>query len=389
MERTALESRLFDTIAKEHARCIALSDDLADHPEVSGQERRSSAQIAALLSACGWRVEMPFDGYETGFRAVKGPDTHRKKVALLTEYDALPELGHACGHCVSAGISVLAGLALSELQDELDADIHILGTPAEETDGAKCTMADHGVFDRYDMAMMVHLYNSNMVSARMQALRCYMFTFHGRAAHASAAPWEGRNALNGLQLMGVATDMLRQHLLPECQIHYCIRNGGAAPNIVPEEASMELYMRALHGEVIDDLQSKIFDCARGAALATQTTVDWYECDHAYDCLKENPAGTACLRQVYEDLGIEPNGDETKIFGSSDTGNVSSRCPTFHAMLQIAPADVPIHTREFEAAVRTPLAHDAIALGAKVIGLQTLRMFTDEKLHAEMLRPYAR
>ena len=389
MNPNALKNRLFDRILRDHAPCAALSDDLAEHPELSGQEVRSCAQITALLKERGFMVETPFAGFSTGFRAVKGGDSHKRKVALLTEYDALPEIGHACGHCVSAGISVLAGLALSSMQDELDADIHIIGTPAEEAGGAKCIMAAGGVFDRYDMAMMIHLYNSNMATVRMQALRCYRFNFHGRAAHASAAPWEGRNALNGLQLMCVAMDMLRQHLRPECQLHYCIKNGGAAPNIVPEEASLELYMRAQSGDVMDDLQKKIFDCARGAALATQTEVDWLATGNAYDCLTENEAGTACLRGIYDELGIEQNGDEKKTFGSSDAGNVSSRCPTFHPMLQLTPAGVPIHTREFEAAVHTPVAHDVIALGAKVIGLQTIRMLTDQALYADMLRPYGR
>lgn len=383
------EERLLKAIEDQAPDCIALSDDLAAHPEVSGCEVRSSQVICELLADKGWDAEKPFADLQTAFRAVCGPQGHSHKVALLTEYDALPGLGHACGHCVSGSISVLAGLALAPLQDELDTDIHIIGTPAEETDGAKAAMADKGIFDIYDMAEMVHMNDCSMVTANIQALRAWLFKFHGKASHAAAAPWEGRNALNGVHLMCVASDMLRQHILPECRMHSVVRNGGKAPNIVPEEASVEFFIRATHPDVIEDLQRKLFDCARGAAIATQTKADWERTDPPYDCLVHNAAGEQSLRGIYDDLGIERNGDEHFDFGSTDCGNVSSRCPTFHALLQLVPQGTPLHTKAVAEAVTTEKGHEALLQGARILGLQVVRIFSDPDKIAAMKADFER
>ena len=189
-------------------------------------------------------------------------------MAILTEYDALPEIGHACGHSLSGSISCLAGLALSSLQDELDTDIHIIGTPNEEEDGAKCRMADDGVFDIYDEAIMVHLYNNNVPVPRLHALNSVMYEFHGKAAHSAAGPWDGVNALNAGQLMFHAIDMLRQHVRPDVRMHGIFRNGGAAPNIVPDEVTAEVYVRSASRSYLNEILKKVDNCAQAGCLAT-------------------------------------------------------------------------------------------------------------------------
>ena len=269
MNYESLKEKAYYEIEKYTAMCQHINDDLADHPELSGEEVESSSKIVELLKKEGFQTEYPFAGYNTAFKAVYGENNHARKIAILTEYDALPGIGHACGHCTSAAISLLAGLALKELQDELDADIHIIGTPAEETEGAKCVMVKKGVFDKYDMAMMVHLYDENLLAPKVQALDAFFYTFHGKTAHASAAPWEGNNALNGVQLMFHALDMLRQHVKPDVRIHGVIRDGGLAPNIVPEIASAEFYIRSMDRAYLTEVLKKVDDCARGAAIATQ------------------------------------------------------------------------------------------------------------------------
>ncbi|NBI65872.1 M20 family peptidase [Pseudoflavonifractor sp. 60] len=355
----------------------ALSDQIADHPELSGQEYQTSRTIVELLRRHGWQVEYPFAGLDTSFRAVRGENRRSRRAALLAEYDALPEIGHACGHCLSGSITILAALALAELQDQLDTDIHIVGTPTEETDGAKCGMVEQGVFDGYDMAIMVHLYNSNLIAPKLQGLASYLYRFHGRAAHASAAPWEGANAFNAAQLMFHAVDMLRQHSRPDAQFHGIIRHGGEAPNIVPEEVTAEFYIRALDKHYLQELVDKVDDCARGAAIATQTTWDKVATAAVYDNLKPNPAGAAALKEVYAELGLPLNGDPDKLFGSSDMGNVSFACPGFHPCLQLVDPEVAIHTREFAAAVKTPRGHQALADGAKIIAFTVAKLFGDE------------
>lgn len=378
MNYEQLKEKIFSAIEENRNELTALNDDIADHPEISGEEYETSAKIVSLLKSHGYETEYPFAGLDTAFRGIYGPNNHRYKIAILTEYDALPEIGHACGHCLSGSISILAGLATRDLQDELDADIHILGTPIEETDGAKCTMVDKGVFDQYDMAIMVHLYNSNLLAPKLQGLASFMYNFHGKAAHASAAPWEGNNALNAAQLMFHAVDMLRQHSKPDAQFHGIIVNGGEAPNIVPEAVSAEFYVRALDKAYLQELMKKVDDCAEGACIATQTTWDKYPTAAVYDNMKPNPTGVAALREIYDELGIDVNGDHDKIFGSSDIGNVSFACPSFHPCLQVVNADTPIHTRGFAEAMKSDRAHEGLVSGAKIIALQIAKIFSDEE-----------
>lgn len=378
-----LKEKIAQAVKENLQDAIALNDDLADHPELSGEEYESSRKIVELLKHKGFDVEYPFAGLPTSFKATYGRNDHKYKVAIMTEYDALPGIGHACGHCVSGAISVLAGIAASKLQDALDADIDVIGTPIEETDGAKCALIKKGVFDHYDMAMMIHLYDQNLIYCTLNGLASYLYTFHGKAAHASAAPWDGINALNAAQLMFHGTDCLRQHVTPDVRIHGVIRNGGEAPNIVPEEASAEFYVRALDLDYMMDVVRKVDDCAAGGALATQCTWDKVETAATYANMRRNYTGEDALREIYEELDIDINGDHEKIFGSSDAGNVSFVCPTFHPTLQIVDRGVPIHTREFAQAVKTERAHEAIALGANVIALQIAKIFSDENKIKQM------
>lgn len=370
-----LKAKAYSEIDHYKIQCQSLNDDLADNPEISGKEYESSRKIVEILNREGYQTEYPYAGYDTAFKAVYGADNHSRKIAIMTEYDALPGIGHACGHCTSAAISLLTGLALKSLQEELDVDIHIIGTPVEETDGAKCTMVKNGVFDGYDMALMLHLYGENLLAPKLQALNSFLYTFHGKSAHASAAPWEGNNALNAVQLMFHALDMLRQHVKPDVRIHGVVRDGGLAPNIVPESASAEFYVRSIDRAYLDSLVKKVDDCARGASIATQTTYQKVATAEPYDNLKGNPTGVQVLAETYAELGLEL-GDTKQVFGSSDAGNVSMVCPTFHPTLQIVEADVAIHTREFAEAVKSPRAHQAIIDGSKILILQVLKIFTD-------------
>ena len=374
-------------IAEYKDEAFELNVDLFENPEISDEEYESSRKIVELLRGKGFETEYPFAGLDTAFKAVYGTDNHNYKIAIMTEYDALPEIGHACGHCLSAAISVLAGLATKDLQDELNADIHIIGTPIEETAGAKAQMVKDGIFDKYDMGIMVHLYNYNLVKPKLQALSCDLYTFHGKASHASSAPWDGNNAFNGAQLMFHATDMLRQHVLPDVQIHGIIRNGGEAPNIVPEYVTAEFYVRALEKSRLQDAIAKVDDCARGAAIATQTTFEKEPTAETYDNLKPNATGEAVLTEIYKELNLPLNGDPDKIFGSSDCGNVSYVCPTFHPCLQVSDHGTAIHTRGFAECMKTERAYEGLEKGAMIIALQIAKIFSDEEKIADMKRDF--
>lgn len=363
-------------INREYDALAALSDDIFDHPEVSGQEVETCRKIVSLLQDRGYQVETPFADLPTAFRGIFGSDSHAYKIALLAEYDALPEIGHACGHCLSGSISILAALALRQLQDRLDADIHIIGTPAEEDVGGKAVMVQKGILGKYDMAMMVHLYDKNLLASKLLAMDSYMYHFYGKAAHAANAPWEGSNALNATQLMLHAMDMLRQHVKPDVRMHAVIRNGGEAPNIVPEEASAEVFVRALDRRYLNEVVGKVDNCAQGAAIATQTTWKKYATAEPYDNLVPNQAGLNTLREVFQELGLPLDEDLELVFGSSDVGNVSFVCPTFHPCLQAVERGVAIHTRAFSDGMKTEMAHRALLNGAKLIAHHVARIFSD-------------
>lgn len=377
-----LKSWIDKQTAGNLAELALLSDDIADNPEESGAEYETSRKMVCLLKDKGFDAEYPFAGLETAFKAFCGHNNHKYKIAVLAEYDALPEIGHACGHNVSGAVSLLAGIALKDLQDDLNADIHIIGTPAEESDGAKCVMCDAGIFRDYDMAMMVHLYDKNQTYCTLNGLASFMYNFHGKASHAGAAPWEGQNALNAVQLMLHGIDCIRGCSKPETRLNSVIFRGGVAGGSIPEDAQVETWVRYPEYGYLEKLMERVDNCAAGAALMAECTWEKYPTAAVYKSMKRNKTGEAVIGEVFGELGLELNGNPDALFGSSDIGNVSFECPSFHPTLQIAPEGVPIHTREFLACVKGEKAHKCIEDGAKLVALTIAKIFSDkEKIKA--------
>ncbi len=369
-------------IASLAGEAVALSDAMAAEPEISEEEYKSSKAHVDFLRKAGFEVEYPFFGIATAYNAVARGGT-KAKVSLLAEYDALPGLGHACGHNVHGAMSLLAGAALAPLMSELGGELWVTGTPAEETNGAKITMAAGGLFDGLDLALMIHAGNSeSVVRYRCLAMDGLEFTFKGKASHAAASPWEGRNALNGAQLFFHAIDMLRQHVTPEVRMHGIYVDAGKACNIVPEEAVVRFYFRAGRRAYLDGLLQKVYNAARGAALATETQVEWRNHELSFDELVPNEAAEAMMEGVYDELGVGYR-PESGPDGSSDVGNVSQRCPTLQPMLPITEKPLALHTREFEAATRSPMGHGAVATGARILARAALKTFLDPSLRKAM------
>lgn len=358
-----------------------LNDDIADHPERSGQEFRTSEKIVEYLSSRQFQVEYPFNNMATAFRATWGRNNHQRKIALLAEYDALPGIGHACGHSAICSISILAALALAKLQEQLDADIHIIGTPAEETYGGKCIMADDGVFDRYDFAILVHPNNSSATKANLLALDSAIYDFCGKSSHAAAAPWEGNNALNAARLLFDGTDMLRQHVKPDVRIHGVINKGGVAANIVPDYTQVSMYTRSSDRYYLNEITKKVDTMAECAAIMTGCTVKKTVPDKPFDNLKGNPVVEDVIADTFAELEVPFTCTDT-LFGSSDIGNVSFRCPAFHPLLKVC--DAPIHTAEFAAIMKSETLHDAIRTGALLISYTVIKIFSNRALYEEML-----
>ena len=364
----------------------ALADRIHAHPEVGEQEFETSRLLADRLREGGFQVELPYAGLPTAFRGVarrgSGP-----VVALLTEYDALPEIGHACGHNLHGVMSVLAGLALNECLPDLEGEVRVVGTPAEETNGAKVQMAAEGIFDDCDLALMIHCNaGESFVDYRSLAMDAVEFTFTGKPAHAAGSPWEGRNALNGVQLLFHAVDMLRQHVRPEVRMHGIVSSGGAAPNIVPEHAQARFYFRAPWRPYLDQLLEKIHDCARGAAMATGTQVSWRNNEASFDDMLPNPAAENLIGDILRDLGV-PLIPGPGPMGSTDVGNVSYRCPALQPELAITPEHLALHTREFAAALLQPEAHRMLGVGARALARTSLKVLLEPELRASLRRDF--
>ena len=358
-------------------RCRELAVWLGEHPEISRQEKETSARIVSLLQEAGFSVETDLADLPYSFRAVKLPEGKHfsRKMAILTEYDALPGLGHACGHNLSCAVSVLAGLCLSGLQEDLDTEIHVVGTPREEVIEGKVMLEKAGVWNGYDFAMMVHMDADNMTSPIALATSQLSVVYHGKAAHASGAPWLGRNALNGARLTLDAIDMLRQHMKPGCQVHGALVEGGVVVNIIPERAKLNLQLRAYTYQDVLDLQERIVRCIEGAATATETEAEITILHEPVKDLKFNAAADRMAAEAFAECGLELS--PRRVFASTDAGNVSYVCPALQPLLKVAPAGTGLHTAAFEQCARSEEGLDHIPDGARVLGYTALKVFDNE------------
>lgn len=379
----AIKHDVKETVRKHSETAIALSDDLGRHPEISGEEFESSRKIAEMLSQAGYRVEYPFCGYETAFRALldngEGPS-----VAILVEYDALPDIGHACGHNVHGAMSVLAGLALADLKTHFKGKIHLIGTPAEEMDGAKVGMADQGVFDTVDLAMMIHSHSGGVGQPTMKllALKGWDFTFKGQTSHAAAAPWAGRNAVSAARKFLDLADARRQSFTTDIRFNGIFLDGGRASNIISERAEVRTEMRAETVARVEVAMEAIVNCAKGAALALDCAVEWkpYMSDFA-DMVCNEPAENA-MQSILEGLGIKMS-PSSPPGGSSDMGNVSYRCPAIQPLLSITREPCNLHTVAFAEASMRPEAHAALQTGAEALVSMALLVMVDEDLRSSI------
>ncbi len=370
-----MDEKLVQGIGRYWQECCNLNDSLADEPEVSGEEKKSSEKIISLLQKHGIEAKGPVADQPWSFLAqIHSCAQPVLRVAIVAEYDALPEIGHACGHCVSGSISVLAALALKDFDYPIHIDL--IGTPDEELRGAKTYMVRHGVFDNYDFAVMIHMDNKNRSNVKSNCIMDLQTEFIGKSSHAAAAPWEGRNALNGVQLFFHAVDMLRQHVPPDIMMHGIIQEGGTAANIVPEKASAYLYVRGDRFAGAERVMQMVEDCARGAAIATQTEVKMKSLYPAYQETVPSKVLSGFAEKIMRELGLEIGQNNDIAMGSTDFGNVSAVIPVICPTLKISEAD--LHTVQFAQDVKSQAAHDAIKKGAYLIAKLILDCSKDEE-----------
>lgn len=379
-----LQKEMFgEIIPSLQKEIFELNDYMAENPELGSHEFQSSKRIVELLRSHGLEVTHPFSGMETAFKTSINPG-QKKRAVLLAEYDALPDMGHACGHCASGMATVTAALALHAVRERLgDVQIDMIGTPDEELEGRKATMVKTHVFDEYDFAAMVHMNGHSTLDTSFIALDGMIFEFRGQSAHAAAAPEKGRNALNAVRLLFDSVDMMRQHVIQEARIHGYISDGGAASNIVPDYACAKFLTRAPRRADLNDITSWVKDCAKAAALATRTELNIMPYGESFHDLYVGPEKYAIMEESFRELNLPLVREASAQGGSSDIGNVDYICPAFHPMMGIG-QELNLHTSEFGRAMKDTRTHDAIIGGAKVL-LEICRKVYGEPGRMEKLK----
>ena len=348
------------------------------NPELGFQEVKAAGWLSEFLERQGFKVERGVAGVETAFRGTletgDGPT-----IAVLCEYDALPTIGHACGHTVSATAG--AGAALAALRDTLPKGrVQVIGTPAEEGGGGKVKLIRGGVFKTVDAAMMIHGFDRWIMHQDVLGIVRCRFEFTGKAAHASADPWEGVNALDAVIQTFNNVSMLRQQVRPEARVHGIVNEGGAAPNIIPEFAAATFYVRAAEIDYMWALQKRVIACAEGAARATGCTLNVVEQrDNTYEPLKRNATLLELFRANAQSFGVVESPASRERMGSSDIGNVSQVIPAIQPMVQIAPEGTPIHSRAFADAAVKPLARDGMLKAAKIMAMTACDLLANPAL----------
>jgi amidohydrolase len=355
----------------------ALSRKIHDHPELGYQEVQAAGWLAAFLEAKGFRVERGVGGVPTAFRATVEGAGPGPTVAIMCEYDALPGIGHACGHNIIATSGAGAGAALAAVRGRLPAGrVQVIGTPAEEGGGGKVKLIHAGVFEGVDCAMMIHGFDRTILHQNLLGIVRTDFEYAGKAAHAAADPWAGVNALDACIQTFNAVSMLRQQVRPDCRIHGIIVNGGAAANIIPEYAKATFYVRAPRIDTMWELHRRVVACAEGAARAVGATLTVAQQEMVYEPLRRNQTLLDLFAGNMDDAGLVAGEPIPDRLGSSDVGNVSQVLPTIQPMVAISPAGMAIHTREFAAAAVQPLAHAGMLAAAKAMAMTTYDLLAD-------------
>lgn len=383
-----IEKLVHNSIDNLKEKAFALNDYLYRNPELSNKEYLASKKYIELLSNEGIPVKGNFLGSETSFIATINEDENSDiKIGILAEYDALPEIGHACGHSASGALSFLAALGLYENRAYLKGNIYLIGTPSEEYNGFKTDMANSGMFDDFSFVVMIHMSDMNYPSARFMALDAYNFEFFGKTSHAAASPWDGKNALNSMTLFMHALDMMRQQLRDGTRVHGIITQGGLAANIIPDYTSCQYWFRYKEKSYLEEVIKMVNDAANGCALATQTSVKISPATRALAELRPTPHTDILIGQIYKELGINVDEKATESMGSSDIGNLSYSCPAFHPLISVSDKPVTAHTREFAACMETEKTKWAIEKGAKAITSLIVRSLEDEAIIKNMKKDF--
>jgi amidohydrolase len=375
----AVKRRIAEAVDAARDEILDLSHRIHANPEVAFEEEQASAWVADALVRHGFSVEHPAGRLPTAVRAIRrgGRGGAAPRIGILAEYDALPGLGHGCGHNTRAASGVGAAFALAAIGEELPGEIVFFGTPAEERGSGKQIMIEDGLFEGIDAALLFHPCDRNHVQSFPLASEDVEIVFHGLQAHAAADPWKGKNALDAMILLFSSVGLWRQQLRTDARVHGIIQEGGTAANIIPERTRAWFMLRSPDKAYYDEIKARFRSLVAAAALATETTVD---VTFSGGATTMKPNATLEARWIanaaaygIEDQGPDPNS------GSTDMANVSWVCPTIHPDLAIAPEGTPGHSILFRDAAATPKADETTLLAATLVAQTACDLFADPVL----------
>jgi amidohydrolase len=385
----ALKAAVCAAVDRLAPTLIDASHQIHANPELNFAEHFAHDLLTGVLESEGLAPQRHAYGLDTAFEAVAGESGF--DVAVLCEYDALPAVGHACGHNIIATAGLGAGLAAAAVAAQAGGRVRIMGTPAEEGGGGKIEMARNGAFADLDAAMMIHPADADLIRMDAIAVQQGDIAFAGHAAHAAAAPQEGRNALDAAVLGYMNVAALRQHILPTERIHGIFLKGGDKANIVPSEAVMQWMVRSPTIASLQPLKDRVLACFEGAAIACGCTMsaDWQGVTYA-DMIDNAPmVATYVANAVRVGRTVQdPRAIGKAVVGSTDMGNISYLVPSIHPMVQVAPLGVPIHTVDFARWAASPDGDRAVVDGAKAMAMTVVDLWCQPRLMDDVQAAFA-
>lgn len=388
MDTEELKASVIGEIESRREQLNQLSLKIHDNPETAFQEVRAAAWLTEYLKENGFSVEQGICGLPTAFRARYGEG--KPAIALLAEYDALPKLGHACGHNLIATSAAGAGVAARLAADSFGGSILVMGTPGEEMYGGKVFMVKRGAFDDVDAAMMVHPAGLNTATTKFLACQTLEVEFFGKAAHAAARPEAGINALEAMMQSFAAINSLRQHIKDSARIHGIITDGGEAANIVPAHTAGTFIVRAEDDGYLDELKKKVINCFVGAATASGARLEYKWGEARYATLRNNFTLAKLFRKNLQSLGRRVHLSNPRIgIGSSDIGNVSQVVPSIHPLVAIVPPKVANHSSQFADAAASEAGTRGLLDAAKALALTVVDLLAGPETFARVKEEFRR
>ncbi len=375
LTKAALKTEVSKQVDNSRQELIELSLKIHANPELGFREEKAVGWLTDFLQRNGFQVERNIGGLSTAFRATYG--SGKPVIGLIAEYDALPEIGHACGHNIIAASAAGAAIASKPAVDTCGGTITVIGTPGEELFGGKVILLNAGVFETVDVAMIVH--PGSQDTATTQALACISLEieFYGKAVHAAAYPDQGVNALEAMILAFNAINSLRQHTKDSTRIHGIITRGGEAANVVPAYSAATFLVRAADNNYLEELKLKVLDCFKGASLATGARLGYRWGEAVYAPMRNNMSLAQLFAQNLESLGRRVESPQPH-FGSTDMGNVSQIVPAIHPSVAIAPPGVLLHSVDFAQFAASDAGHRGLIDAAKALAMTVVDLLSDSQ-----------